>query len=71
VLSTWNRDVLAQAFGLGHKEVGLDAALVVGWHGPVDDLLSELRTRHGWAAVDAYRYLRTLRHALRGDLLSS
>ena len=64
VLTAWNQGVLAQAFGLGRKAVAADAALVDHWRGPVDDLLAELRERRGWAAVEAYRYLRTLRQAL-------
>jgi len=69
VLTSWDRGVVAQAYGLGEREVTADTALVVQWRGPTDDLLAALRERHGWAAAAAYRYLRTLRRALLGTHL--
>ncbi len=62
--------MLAQAYGLGEREVAADAALVAHWCGPTDDLLAALRERRGWAAAAAYRYLRTLRRALLGTHLA-
>ncbi|MDQ6674401.1 MAG: hypothetical protein M3069_27330 [Chloroflexota bacterium] len=67
MLSGWDRAVIAQAYGFGLRQVADDAALVDGWRDPLDDLLSELRQRHHWPAVAAYRYLRTVRRALRGQ----
>lgn len=69
MLTSWDRGVVAQAYGLGEREVTADAALVAQWRGPTDDLLAALRERHGWAAAAAYRYLRTLRRALLGTHL--
>jgi hypothetical protein len=67
MLNHWDRSVLAQAYGLGDKAVVADAMLVVRWRGPLDDLLAQLRERHSWTAVVAYRYLRAVHQSLRGS----
>lgn len=56
--------MLAQAYGLGQREVLADAVLIVQWTGPADELLAALRERHAWSTLTTYRYLRTLRRAL-------
>jgi hypothetical protein len=68
MLSAWDQGVLAQGFGVSRSQVSDDAALITAWRGPLDDLLADLRGRHSWTAVVAYRYLRTVRQALRGGL---
>jgi hypothetical protein len=68
VLTNWHQKLLAQGYGLDAREVVRDATLVARWHGPADDLLAILRERHAWGAAAAYRYLRTLRRALIGQL---
>jgi hypothetical protein len=67
VLNRWDQGVLAQAFGLGPRQVRVDASEIARWRGPADELLAVLRDRHDWAAVTAYRYLRTVLRALRGQ----
>jgi hypothetical protein len=69
-LSRWDCSVLAQGYGLGTPQVSADARLVSGWSGPLDDLLADLRVRHSWSAAAAYRYLRSVRRALLGQLPS-
>jgi hypothetical protein len=70
MLSEWDRAVLAQAYGLGQRQVSEDATLVRTSRGPLDELFSELRRRHGWSAGEAYGYLRTMHRSLRGQLPS-
>jgi hypothetical protein len=71
VLSSWDIGVVSQAFGVDRRQVVADVVLITtarGWS--ADDLLAVLRTRHDWTAANAYRYLRTLRLALRGGRIS-
>jgi hypothetical protein len=71
MLSSWDAGVLSQAFGIGRDEVITDAKLIAtARHAPLDDVIALLRKRHGWNAATAYRYLRTLRVALRGGPIS-
>lgn len=69
-LSRWDCSVLAQGQGLDASDVSADARLVSTWRGPLDDLLADLRLRHSWSAAAAYRYLRSVRRALLGQLPS-
>ena len=68
MLNNWDQTLLAHAYGLPEQDVVSDATLVSQWRGPADDLLAVLRERHAWDAATAYRYLRTLRRALLGQL---
>jgi hypothetical protein len=71
VLSSWDAGVLSQAFGIGRREVVVDAVMIsTSRHAPLDDVIAAFRERHGWSAAVAYRYLRTLRSALRGGTVS-
>jgi hypothetical protein len=70
VLSSWDIGVVSQAFGVGQRQVVADVVLITTARGSADDLLAVLRTRHDWTAANAYRYLRTLRLALRGGPIS-
>ena len=71
MLSNWDAGVLAHAFGLDRRQVNVDARLLTtSRRAPLDDVIAELRERHGWSAATAYRYLRTLVTALRGEPIS-
>lgn len=60
--------MVAQAYGVGRGDVAADALLISQWRGPGDDLLVYLQRKHDWNAVGAYRYVRTVRRALLGQL---
>ena len=66
MLSSWDVGVLSQAFGVGRPAVLEDAKLIAtSRQAPLDDVIAVFRERHNWSAEQAYRYLRTLRTALR------
>ena len=68
MLSSWDTARLAQAYGLAKRDVAADALVVAQWRGPSDDLLAFLEKKHHWSAGPAFKYLRTLRRALLGQL---
>ena len=68
MLSSWDQARLAQAFGLGQREVAADVLIVAQWRAPADDLLAFLEQKHRWSAASAYRYVHTVKRALLGQL---
>jgi hypothetical protein len=68
VLSRWDQEVIAHAYGLGQREVVADVQLIVEGSEPLDDLLVRVCHVHKWNAAGGFRYLRTVRLALLGQL---